>query len=382
MVSRPHGGRLIRRVASHRERQRLLEEKREMPSLEVRLEVATDVENIAYGVFSPLEGFLNSEDYEYVLSDMRLSDDTPWTIPIVLDISAEDKGRFSEGDTVLLTYRGEGFAILDVEEIYGWDKKKHAAKVYKTTDPAHPGVEKTYQMKDYLVGGKILLLKNIENSFERYTLRPAETRVLFREKGWRNIVGFQTRNPPHLGHEYVQKSALTFMDGLFINPLVGWKKKGDYRDEVIISAYEALIQHYYPKGAVVFSVTRTPMRYAGPREAIHHAIMRKNYGCTHFIVGRDHAGVGNFYGPYEAHEIFKEFPDLGIQPLFVKEFFFCRRCGGIVNEKICPHPKEERIYISGTKIRGLIREGKMPPETMMRPEVAKVILGFDNPFIE
>lgn len=382
MVARPHGGRLVRRIASHREKRRLLEEAEGLPAVNVGLDIVADVENIAHGVFSPLEGFLGSEDYEYVLDSMRLSNDLPWTMPIVLDVGEEEAKSFSEGDTIVLSYRGRVFAALDVEEIYRWDKKRHCQAVYRTTDARHPGVAKTMGMKELLVSGKILLLEEVENPFARYTLRPLETRILFREKGWKNIAGFQTRNPPHMGHEFVQKSALTFMDGLFINPLVGWKKKGDYKDEVIIAAYEALLRHYYPRDAVVFSVTRTPMRYAGPREAVHHAIMRKNYGCTHFIVGRDHAGVGNFYGPYEAQEIFREFPDLGIQPLFVKEFFYCRKCGGVVNEKTCPHPREYRIYISGTKIRSMIREGRVPPETMMRPEVAKVILGFDNPFIE
>ncbi len=382
MVAKPHGGRLVRRVAGRRERERLLGEAAELERLEVALDTATDAENIAYGLFSPLEGFLGSEDYSYVLEEMRLSDDTPWTIPIVLDVSEEEAARFSPGDTVMLVHGGRGFAVLDVEEVYPWDRRRHALRVYKTVDPAHPGVARTMAMKPLLVGGRVTLIRDLDNPYSRYLLRPAETRVLFREKGWRTIAGFQTRNVPHLGHEYVQKSALTFMDGLFINPLVGWKKRGDYRDDVIIAAYEALLEHYYPRGSVVFSVTRTPMRYAGPREAVHHAIMRKNYGCTHFIVGRDHAGVGDYYGPYEAQEIFSLFPDLGIQPLFVREFFYCRRCGGVVNEKICPHPEEYRVRISGTRIRGMIRRGEAPPPEMMRPEVAEAVLRFENPFIE
>lgn len=210
---------------------------------------------------------------------------------------------------------------------------------------------------------------------------PKETRVLFEQKGWKRVAAFQTRNVPHLGHEYVQKAALTFTDGLFVNPLVGWKKPGDFRDEVIIKAYEALIEHYYPKDSVAFSVLRMEMRYAGPREAVHHAIVRKNFGATHFIVGRDHAGVGNYYGPYEAWDIFKNFPDLGITPLFVREAFYCKKCGGMVNEKICPHPEEYRIRISGTKLRKMIMEGKRPPEYMMRPEVAEVVLSFEDPFV-
>ncbi len=382
MVSRPHGGKLINRVVTGRRREHLLEEAKELPRTELNDSLAADVANIAHGVYSPLEGFLIQEDYLHVLYDMRLSNDIPWTIPIILDVSAEEITGVKEGDDIALTYRGEVLALMKVEEIYGWDKKEYAEKVFKTTSSEHPGVVKTMQRKELLIGGNIDLLNDPPEPFERYRLWPAETRVLFEARGWRTVAGFQTRNVPHLGHEYVQKAALTFVDGLFINPLVGWKKPGDYKDEVIVKAYEALIQHYYPKNSVVFSVLRMEMRYAGPREAIHHAIVRKNFGCTHFIVGRDHAGVGNFYGPYEAWEIFREFPDLGITPLFIREAFYCRKCGSMVNEKICPHGEEHRVKISGTKLRQLIQSKQRPPEYMMRPEVAEVVLSFENPFVE
>ena len=379
MVARPHGGRLVNRVVP--EDKRLLEEARELPALELPLEHAVDVENIARGVFSPLEGFMVQEDYFSVLYDMRLSDDTPWTIPIVLDVDPEELGDVKPGDDVALRYQGRPIAILGIEEVYGWDKREYAERVYGTRDLRHPGVAKTMRRKELLIGGRISLLRGVPTPFDRYTLWPLETRVLFRERGWRTIAGFQTRNAPHLGHEYVQKAALTFVDGLFINPLVGWKKPGDYRDEVILAAYEALIKHYYPKDVVVLAVLRTAMRYAGPREAIFHAIMRKNFGCTHFIVGRDHAGVGDFYGPYDAWEIFREFPDLGVIPLFIREAFYCRKCGGMVNEKICPHGEEDRIRISGTSIRKALRAGERPPEYVMRPEVADAILSFEGPFV-
>ena len=381
MVARPHGNRLVNRVVSGRRREHLLEEALELPRIELSFDRAVDVEGLAHGIYSPLTGFMTRDDYEGVLMDMRLSSDVPWTIPIVLDVDGGELGGVREGDDVTLTHRGRVIALMKVEEIYKWDKKTHAKKVYKTTDPNHPGVARTYGMKELLVGGPIDLLQPLPNPLERYTLWPAETRILFRERGWRTIVGFQTRNVPHLGHEYVQKAALTFADGIFINPLVGWKKPGDYRDEVILAAYEALVKHYYPKGVAVLAALRMNMRYAGPREAVHHAIVRKNFGCTHFIVGRDHAGVGNYYGPYEAWDIFREFPDLGITPLFIREAFYCRKCGSMVNEKICPHSDEDRVRISGTKLREMILNGKRPPETMMRPEVADVILGFKNPFI-
>ncbi|WFO74800.1 sulfate adenylyltransferase [Desulfurococcaceae archaeon MEX13E-LK6-19] len=381
MVSKPHGGRLVDRVVKGKRREHLLEEARELPKIELSFDRAVDVEDIAHGVYSPLEGFLVQEDYLHVLYDMRLSNDIPWTIPIVLDVDPTEIEGVKEGDDVALTYNGNVIAVMKIEEIYGWDKKEYARYVYKTTDPGHPGVAKVYSMKELLIGGPVDLVNSVPNPLDKYVLWPIETRILFREKKWRTIAGFQTRNVPHLGHEYVQKAALTFVDGLFINPLIGWKKPGDYRDEVIFAAYEALIKNYYPKDVVVLAGLRMNMRYAGPREAVHHAIVRKNFGCTHFIVGRDHAGVGDYYKPYEAWEIFQEFPDLGITPLFIREAFYCKKCGGMVNEKICPHSEEHRIRISGTKLRKMLQEGKTPPEYMMRPEVAQAILKFDNPFV-
>ncbi|ABM81321.1 sulfate adenylyltransferase [Hyperthermus butylicus] len=382
MVSRPHGGRLVDRTVSDKRRERLREEARELPAIRLTAGLAADVANIAHGVYSPLEGFMLQEDYLSVLDEMRLSNDLPWTIPIILDVDPGEIAGVREGDDIALVYNGKPIALMRVEEIYGWDRKEYAAKVFKTTDPAHPGVAKTMKRKELLIGGPIDLIEDPPEPFERYRLWPKETRVLFKARGWKTIAAFQTRNVPHLGHEYVQKAALTFTDGLFVNPLVGWKKPGDYRDEVIVEAYQALIKHYFPVESVVFSVLRMEMRYAGPREAIHHAIVRKNFGATHFIVGRDHAGVGNYYGPYEAWELFREFPDLGITPLFVREAFYCRKCGQMVNEKICPHPEEYRVRISGTKLRRMLLEGQRPPEYMMRPEVVDVVLKHPNPFIE
>ncbi len=382
MVSAPHGGKLVNRVASDQEGERLLEEASEMKKLKITRDLAVDVMNIAHGVYSPIEGFLLADEFQHVLDNMRLPDDTPWTIPIVLDVNEEDIAGVSEGDSLALEVNGKILAVMEIEEIYGYDKKEYARKVFKTESTEHPGVLEVYSKKDLLLGGKITLLNHLESGFERYLLWPVETRVLFQEKGWRTVVGFQTRNAPHIGHEYLQKTALTFVDGLFINPVIGKKKRGDFRDDVILEAYKVLIEHYYPKDSAVMSVLLYNMRYAGPREAIFHAIMRKNFGCTHFVVGRDHAGVGNFYGPYEAQEIFREFPDLGITPLFFKEFFYCRKCGGIVNERFCPHDESQKIRFSGTKMRKLILEGKRPPPELMRPEVVDVIMSFENPFVE
>jgi sulfate adenylyltransferase len=382
MVSKPHGGNLVNRVVTGRRLNLLKEEITEIPSISIGYDLVTDLENIAHGVYSPLEVFLMQEDYINVLREMRLSNDIPWTIPIILDVDPDEIRDVKEGDEVSLIHKGQPIAIITVEEIYKWDKVNYCQQVYRTTDIRHPGVEKTLRRKEFLIGGKIDLVSHFHNPFEKYTLWPIETRVLFQERGWKTIVGFQTRNVPHIGHEYAQKAALTFVDGLFINPLVGWKKAGDFKDEVIIKSYEVLLEHYFPKDSVVFAVLSMEMRYAGPREAVHHAIVRKNFGCTHFIVGRDHAGVGNFYQPYEAWEIFKNFPDLGITPLFIPESFYCKKCNSIVNIKICPHKEEDRIIVSGTKLREMIRRGERPPKEYMREEVSEVILSFNNPFIE
>ncbi|MCD6480170.1 sulfate adenylyltransferase [Candidatus Bathyarchaeota archaeon] len=378
----PHGGRLIDRLVPESKRGRIEEEAEELPRVSVSMEKRKDLENIAYGIYSPLEGPLTQEDYRSVLDRGRLANDVPWTIPIVIDVSEDEASSFREGDDIALVEGGEPFALLHVEEVYPLDHREYAKKVFKTLDPAHPGVARTMEMKPLLVGGPIWLFRETPGKFPRYRLKPKETRLLFRERGWRTIAGFQTRNAPHLGHEYVQKTALAFVDGLFINPLIGRKKPGDFKDEVIIEAYETLLRHYYLRETAVLVTLEMEMRYAGPREAIFHAIVRKNYGCTHFIVGRDHAGVGKYYGPYEAQEAFDEYPDLGITPLFFRSFFYCRRCGGVTNERVCPHPAEYRIEFSGTRIREMLMRGERPPRELMRPEVVDVILRHPNPFVE
>jgi len=382
MIS-PHGGRLVNRVLGAQEKEAVLEQSRSWPSLTIDPDLVSDVENIATGVYSPLEGFLNRPDFESVLKTMRLKNDLPWTIPIVLDVSKEIAEKIEPGQQILLrAEEGQPVAALTVEDIYEYNKEEFCQRVYGTTDPKHPGVARVLQMKDLLLGGKIDLINLLPTPYDRYRLSPKETRILFKEKGWKTVVGFQTRNTPHLGHEYVQKTALTFTDGLFINPVIGRKKKGDFKDEVILASYEELIKNYYLKERAVMAILKMEMRYAGPREAIHHAIIRKNFGCTHIIIGRDHAGVGNYYHPYAAQEIFEEFPDLGIVPLFFKSFFFCRKCNSIENEKTCPHPSSEHIQFSGTRIRDLLLKGEVPPPELMRPEVARIILSFENPFNE
>ena len=377
----PHGGKLIDRLVPEEDRLRYREEASEFLEVPVSLEVRKDFESISYGLFSPLEGPLKTDDYLSVLSNGRLENGVPWTFPILLDVPNKFRAEISEGDDVVLSHSEEKFAILHVEDIYALDKHAHAEKIYGTVDPDHPGVASTMAMDEVLLGGSIDLFEDIPGKFPRYRLKPKETRFLFNEMGWKTIAGFQTRNAPHNGHEYVQKTALAFVDGLFINPLIGKKKAGDFKDEVIIESYEALIEHYYLRNSAVLVTLEMEMRYAGPREAIFHAIIRKNYGCTHFIVGRDHAGVGNFYGPFQAQEKFQEYPDLGIAPIFFRSFFYCKRCGGVENDKVCPHGPEDQVNFSGTKMRGLLLNGERPSGEMMRPEVVDAILNHPEPFV-
>jgi sulfate adenylyltransferase len=381
-MTRPHGGQLVNRVLAGKEKTKALREIAELERIQVSKDQVNDIENVSKGVYSPLEGFLTYEELKSVLYRKRLPNDVPWTMPIVLDAQKHEVEKIKEGDILALFSGNQPLALLQLEEKYKFQKKELVRKTYGTFDPAHPGVANITRMGEVFLAGKISLIEDPKSPYSRYKLSPMETRVLFREKGWRTVVGFQTRNPPHLGHEYVQKTALAFVDGVFINPVIGKKKKGDFKDEVILEAYDILIKNYYLKDRAVMSILAYEMRYAGPREAVHHAIIRKNFGCTHFIVGRDHAGVGNYYKPYEAQEIFEEFPDLGISPLFFKSFFYCKKCNGVTHEKACPHSEKEHVKFSGTKIRAIFRSGRLPPEELMRPEVAKVIAKHLNPFVE
>jgi sulfate adenylyltransferase len=381
MPSVPHGGRLVsvEQVEHTPEKAKdMLEGQKVTISYETRITIF----NIANSIFSPLEGFMNLTDYESVLENMRLADDTPWTIPLLLPVPQDF--RADSGDMISLVMDGDQpIATLECEEVYDISKKEFAMKVFGTEEEAHPGVAKIYASTGRVLAGKLQkVAKFSSNPFEDCTLVPKETRVLFNEKGWKDIIAFQTRNAPHIGHEYVQKTALSFADGLFINPVLGKKKAGDFMDQTIVDTYRTLTKNYYPKNSVVLSVLHYEMQYAGPKEAIMHAIMRKNFGCTHIAIGRDHAGVGNYYGPYAAHDIFKEFPDLGIQAIFMREFFYCNKCGGIANEKICPHPESDRLTFSGTKLRKMFLAGETPPKEFMRPEVSQVILDSKHAFVE
>ena len=378
-----HGGKIVERIMENEKVQKVIGSKDDYFQIKVSDETVKDIENIAYGTFSPLTGFMDSRDLGSVVDDMHLASGVPWTIPILLDITTEISNAVNEKDTVMLTDEaGNPSALMDVREKYSINKDDLNQKVFLTNDPAHPGVAKVNNMGPVFLGGDIEMIQPLNKMFAESNLRPKETRVLFKEKGWDTIVAFQTRNAPHNGHEYVQKAALTFTDGLFINPVIGKKKAGDFTDEMIMDTYKELMKHYYPADRAVMSILPFEMRYAGPREAIFHAIIRKNYGCTHIIIGRDHAGVGSYYGPFDAHKIFDSFPDLGIKPFFFRSFFYCKKCGAVANDAICPHEGEHIVNFAGTKMRNLLLAGERPDELMMRPEVVDVILRSGQPFVE
>jgi sulfate adenylyltransferase len=373
----PHGGKLINR---------LVEPNKNLNgtfSISIDTDLRNDIENIADGIYSPLEGFVGQADFETIVSQGRLSNGLPWTIPIVLDVDNETAIKMKDAGEVILLNKNEAFGLVSVDEFYRFDKLETAKAIYQTDDLQHPGVTKTMNMRDALVGGKVQVFSRIPFSESRKLRKaPSETRSEIVNRGWRTVVGFQTRNVPHVAHETLQKMSLSIFDGLFINPLVGKKKPGDFKDEVILQTYETLLENYYPNGSTMLVTLHTEMRYAGPKEAVHHAIMRKNFGCTHLIIGRDHAGVGDYYKPLAAHEIFHEYPDLGIEPLFFPPFYYCKKCQSFSSAKICPHDSEAREELSGTKMRKLVSSGEMPADHLMRPEVAKIILSYKDPFVE
>ncbi len=374
----PHGGKLVNREAADTERESWLRAAENLPSVTINARAEADLELIAIGALSPLEGFLGEADYVSVRDNRRLANGLVWSIPITLSATADERAGLNVGkDVALKTRAGQVIAILHLAEIYSYDKRREAKAVYGTDEDKHPGVQVLYSQGEFLLGGQVTVLAHPNGEeFKQYRRTPAETRALFAEKGWQRIVAFQTRNPVHRAHEYIQKCAMETVDGLLLHPIVGETKADDIPADVRLRAYEAILEHYYPADRTVLSVLPAAMRYAGPREAIFHATIRKNYGCSHFIVGRDHAGVGNYYGTYDAQKIFGDFTaeEIGITPMFFDNTFFCRKCDGMASLKTCPHDASHHVSLSGTKVRDMLANGEIPPPEFTRKEVAEVLI--------
>jgi sulfate adenylyltransferase len=375
----PHGGDLVDLLVPEGRREATRAEANHLPKLVVNARELSDLEMLAVGALSPLTGFVGEADYISILETMHLSSGLAWAIPVTLSLNDDDVKRIGAGSSVaLLPWEGaDPIAVVDVAEVFKRDRQKEALGVYATEDLEHPGVLALHDAGDFCLGGTVRALALPEHDdFLPYRLTPAQTRAAFVERGWRTVVGFQTRNPIHRAHEYLQKCALEIVDGLLVHPLVGATKDDDVPADVRMRCYEALFEGYYPKDRAMVSVFPAAMRYAGPREAIWHAICRKNYGCTHFIVGRDHAGVGSYYGTYDAQRIFEEFEpgELGITPLMFEHSFWCNACEGMASPKTCPHGEGSRVLLSGTRVREMLRAGERPPIEFSRPEVADILI--------
>jgi sulfate adenylyltransferase len=362
----PHGGTLVDRTGDRPDGVEALE------SLTLTSREVSDLDMLASGALSPLEGFMAREDYEAVVGSMRLASGLPWALPVCLAVDETPKG-----DVVALQDESDRLlATLEVQEVFEYDRDREAEQCFRTTDREHPGVARLYGQKPLYVGGRVTVFERVPPPYPELALDPVETRRAFAERGWRRVVGFQTRNPIHRAHEYLTKVALETVDGLLVHPLVGDTKSDDVPADVRVACYRALLSGYYPEDRVVLSAFPAAMRYAGPREAIWHAICRKNYGCSHFIVGRDHAGVGDYYGTYDAQLIFDDFAphELDIEPMFFEHTFWCNVCGSMASTKSCPHGPEDRVFLSGTKVREMLGEGEVPPVEFTRPEVAEVLI--------
>ncbi len=377
---RAHGGKLVDRLAGKEVKKSLMDRAADLPALVLNRREMSDLVLIANGAMSPLEGFMTRGEYESVIDSMRLPLGLPWSLPVTLSVKngspSLPKPPF---EAALTDEKGAALGLMEIEEIYPVDKSREAEKVLLTTDDAHPGVQYLKTTGGEYAGGKVTLFEHyIDDRFSRFYLDPKETRILFKTKGWDSVVAFQTRNPIHRAHEYLLKCALEMVDGLLIHPIMGETKSDDIPADVRMECYEAIMAHYFPHDRVALSIFPAAMRYAGPREAIFHAILRKNFGCTHFIVGRDHAGVGSYYGTYDAQKIFSQFEpgELEITPMMFEHSFFCKKCAGMGSVKTCPHGKEDKVFLSGTKVREMLGAGEKLPSEFTRAEVASKLEEF------
>lgn len=381
MIS-PHGNELIERTIDTDRSQEFRESFDEYPTIELDRNLFFDFMNIAHGVYSPLRGFMSRNDFLKVVHDLTLESGVAWPLPIVLDVTNESASGIAPGDRVgICGPDGTPVGILDADSVYRYDEAETCENLFGTTDEDHPGVQAIRAKDPFFVGGPIKAFADALPRNGNHDLTPKETRVLFNKRDWETVVGFQTRNVPHRAHEYLQKSALEHVDGLLIHPKIGEKKSGDYTNKAILRGYESLIENYYPTKSIALSIFKSRMMYAGPREAVFDSIVRKNYGCTHFIIGRDHAGVGNYYGDFEAQELFDAIGNVGIEPLYYHYAFYCTRCDGVVSEKICPHDSDHHMEPSGTKLRSTLSKGERPPSELMRPEVAETVLSMGEIFV-
>lgn len=374
----PHGGALEVRMAGEDEIANLTSQAAAYPTIEAKSRrVLSDLELLAVGAVSPNRGFMTEQDYTSVVEDMRLANGIVWALPITLSATGDEAASLEPGKPAAITHEGEIVAIIEVADVYTYDVDNEAAKTYGTTDREHPGVAYLHEQGSNYVGGDVTVLKNVfSHEFAEYRRTPLQLREHIADQGWKTVVAFQTRNPIHRAHEYLTKCALEITEGLVIHPLVGGTKGDDIPAETRMKCYEVLMENYYPQDRVVLSVFPAAMRYAGPREAVWHALLRKNYGITHFIVGRDHAGVGSYYGSYDAQEIFDRFEsdELGIEPLKFEHSFWCKTCEGMASGKTCPHGPEVRVHLSGTDVRKMLTEGTEPPQEFSRPEVARILI--------
>jgi sulfate adenylyltransferase len=375
----PHGGVLVNRLLPAAEAAAAAQRAEKLPRVELTVRERCDLELLAVGAFSPLTGFMTKAEFDNVVDQMHLPTGEPWTVPITLSVSKEQAASIKEGSEVALHDPESGviLAILHVQQKFEHDRMRECMEVYLTSEDKHPGCSLILAQGEVCLGGPVDVISlPPHQDLLAYRWTPLQTRQEFDKRGWRRVVAFQTRNPCHRAHEYLQKAALEICDGLLLHPLVGETQKGDIPADVRMKTYEVMFDNYYPKDRVVLTVLPASMRYAGPREAILHAIMRKNYGVTHFIVGRDHAGVGSYYGTYDAQLIFDQFDPqaIGIMPLMFEHTFFCKKCDGMASNKTCPHGPADRVFLSGTKVRDMLKRGEAPPPTFTRPEVAAILI--------